>query len=119
MSLDQKTLDELKISLLKEQAELEKNLEQIAKPLDKKGGDYETNFEEIGTGKEDNATEIEQYSDNFSVEVILEKKLQNIIEALQKVEEGTYGICEKCQQEIDLNRLKASPSAKNCLKCAQ
>lgn len=119
MSLDQKTLDELKISLLKEQADLEKNLEQIAKPLDKKGGDYETNFEEIGTGKEDNATEIEQYSDNFSVEVILEKKLQNIIEALKKIEEGTYGICEKCRQEIDLNRLRVAPSAKNCLKCAQ
>ncbi len=119
MSLEQQALAELKATLLKEKVELEKNLEQIAKPLDKKGGDYETSFEEIGTGKEDNATEIEQYSDNFSVETILEKKLQNIIKALQKIAEGTYGICEKCQQEIDLNRLKASPSAKNCLKCSQ
>lgn len=117
MSLDQKTLNELKGSLLKEKVELEKNLEQIAKPLDKKGGDYETSFEEIGTDKEDNATEIEQYSDNFSVETILEKKLQNVIKALQKIETGTYGICEKCQQAIDFNRLKASPSAKKCLKC--
>lgn len=118
MSLNQKTLDELKNSLLKEKLELEKNLEQIAKPLDKKGGDYETNFEEIGTDKEDNATEIEQYSDNFSVEIILEKKLQNIITALQKIEKGTYGTCEKCQEAIDLNRLQASPSAKKCLKCS-
>lgn len=118
MTLDKKISDELKASLLKEKVELEKNLEQIAKPLDKKGGDYETNFEEIGTGKEDNATEIEQYSDNFSVEVILEKKLQNIIAALQKIETGTYGICEKCQQAIDLKRLEANPSAKKCLKCS-
>lgn len=117
MNLDKKTSLELKDALLKEKMELEKNLEQIAKPLNKKGGDYETNFEEIGNDKEDNATEIEQYSDNFSVETILEKKLQNIIRALQKIEEGTYGICEKCQREIDLNRLKASPSAKNCLSC--
>lgn len=117
MSLDQKTLAELKTSLSKERAKLEKNLEQIAKPLDKKSGDYETSFEEIGTDKEDNATEIEQYSDNFSVEVILEKKLQNVIHALQKIDAGTYGACEKCQQAIDLNRLQASPSAKRCLKC--
>jgi RNA polymerase-binding transcription factor DksA len=117
MSLDQKISSELKSSLLKEKAELEKNLAQIAKPLDKKGGDYETNFEEIGTDKEDNATEIEQYSDNFSVEIILEKKLQAIIEALKKIEAGTYGTCEKCQKEIDSKRLEASPSAKNCLKC--
>jgi len=117
MSLDKKTSEELRASLLKEKAELEKNLEQIATPLDKKGGDYETTFEEIGAGKEDNATEIEQYSDNFSVETVLEKKLQAIIKALKKIDDGTYGICEKCQKEIDLNRLKASPSAKNCLKC--
>lgn len=117
MSLDQKTLAELKAALLKEKLELEKNLQQIAKPLDKKVGDYETNFENIGTGKEDNATEIEQYSDNFSVEIILEKKLQSVIKALQKIEAATYGICEKCQKEIDLPRLKANPSAKNCLKC--
>jgi DnaK suppressor protein len=117
MSLDQKTLDEFKTSLLKEKVELEKNLRQIAKPLDKKSGDYETTFEEIGTDKDDNATEIEQYSDNFSVEIILEKKLQNIIEALRKIEAGMFGICEKCQKEIDIARLKASPSAKNCLKC--
>jgi RNA polymerase-binding protein DksA len=117
MSLDKETSEELRASLLKEKAELEKNLEQIATPLDKKGGDYETTFEEIGAGKEDNATEIEQYSDNFSVETVLEKKLQAIIKALKKIDDGTYGICEKCQKEIDLNRLKASPSAKNCLKC--
>jgi DnaK suppressor protein len=117
MSLNKKISDQLKAGLLKEKAELEKNLQQIAKPLDKKGGDYETTFEEIGTGKEDNATEIEQYSDNFSVEVVLEKKLQKIIEALKKIDSGTYGICEKCQQEIDTARLKANPSAKNCLKC--
>jgi DnaK suppressor protein len=119
MSLDQKTLDALRDNLLQEKKELEKNLAQIAKPLDKKGGDYETNFEEIGTDKEDNATEIEQYSDNFSVETILEKKLQNIIEALQKIEARTYGICEKCQKDIDLNRLQAAPSAKKCLNCAK
>jgi RNA polymerase-binding protein DksA len=117
MPLDQKVLQELKNSLLAEKTELEKNLEQIAKPLNKKVGDYETNFEEIGTDKEDNATEIEQYSDNFSVETVLEKKLQAVISALQKIEVGTYGLCENCRKEIDLARLKASPSAKTCLKC--
>lgn len=117
MSLDKKIVAELKDSLQKEKLELEKNLEQIAKPLDKKSGDYETTFEEIGTDKEDNASEIEQYSDNFSVEIILEKKLQNIIKALQKMELKTYGICEKCQKEIAIARMKANPSAKNCLKC--
>jgi len=117
MTLDPKTLSELKEALLKEKSELEENLSRIAKPVDKEGGDYETSFEDIGTDRDDNATEVEQYTDNLPVEATLEKKLQDILEALQRMESGTYGICENCHQEIDTERLKASPSAKTCITC--
>ncbi|MFA6383671.1 MAG: TraR/DksA C4-type zinc finger protein [Parcubacteria group bacterium] len=116
MTLDPKTISELKEALLKEKKELEENLGRIAKPLDDKG-DYETSFENIGTDRDDNATEVEQYTDNLPVEATLEKKLQDILEALQRMDAGTYGICENCHQEIDIERLKASPSAKTCITC--
>ncbi len=117
MAIDQKTLGELKTALLKEKAELESDLGKIARPVDKKEGDYETSFEEIGTDKDDNATEVDQYTQNLSVENTLEKKLQEIIEALLMMEKGTYGFCENCQKEIPLDRLRANPSAKTCIKC--
>jgi len=116
MTLDPKTLSELKEALLKEKIELEENLGRIAKLVDDKG-DYETSFEDIGTDRDDNATEVEQYTDNLPVEVTLEKKLQDVLDALKKMEDGTYGICENCNQEIDIERLKASPSAKVCITC--
>jgi DnaK suppressor protein len=117
MTIDKKTMDELKADLLKEKAELESNLDKIARPIDKGEGDYETAFEEIGTDKDDNATEVDQYTQNLSVENTLEKKLQVILEALEKMEKGTYGICENCQKEIPLDRLRANPSAKTCIVC--
>jgi len=117
MALDEKTIEELKLALLKEKAVLENNLDRIARPVDKKGGDYETSFEDIGPDREDNASEVEQYSDNLPVEITLEKKLKDIIGALERIENGTYGICVNCNQEISLDRLKANPSANTCIKC--
>lgn len=117
MTIDPKTLAELKESLLAEKATLEQDLNRIAKPIDKETGDYATSFDEIGTDREDNTTEAEEYVDNLPVEMTLEKKLQDVILALSKMENGTYGICENCQQEIDIERLKVNPSAKTCITC--
>ncbi|GAM11803.1 RNA polymerase-binding transcription factor DksA [Geobacter sp. OR-1] len=45
------------------------------------------------------------------------EKLANIDEALMRLEEGEYGICEECEEEIPLGRLKALPFARHCVKC--
>ncbi|HWI41623.1 MAG TPA: TraR/DksA family transcriptional regulator [Verrucomicrobiae bacterium] len=45
------------------------------------------------------------------------EKLRNIDEALLRVAEGEYGICEECEEEIPLGRLKAMPFARYCVKC--
>ncbi|SRR3989339_1891864 len=117
MTLDKKTLDELKDMLLKEKEELEKNLGKIARPIDKKEGDYETSFDEIGTDKDDNATEVDQYTQNLPIENTLEKKLQDVLEALERMENGTYGKCENCEKDIPVERLHANPSARTCMSC--
>ena len=93
-------------------------MSRIARPIDKKHGDYETSFDNIGTDREDNTTEVEEYADTLPVEVTLEKRLQEIIEALDRMEKGTYGFCSDCNQEISIERLRANPSAKTCIKCS-
>ena len=45
------------------------------------------------------------------------KKLHAIDEALLRINEGEYGICEECEEEIPLGRLKAMPFARHCVKC--
>lgn len=44
-------------------------------------------------------------------------KLRKIDEALLKIEDGEYGICEECEEEIPLGRLKVMPFARYCVKC--
>jgi DnaK suppressor protein len=47
-----------------------------------------------------------------------EKKLMlKINQALTRIEEGTYGICEVCGGEISINRLNARPVATYCIDC--
>jgi DnaK suppressor protein len=45
------------------------------------------------------------------------EKLRNIDEALLKIEDGEYGICEECEEDIPLGRLKIVPFARYCVKC--
>ena len=48
-----------------------------------------------------------------------QKYLEDIHDALNKIENGTYGICETCSKEIEYERLKALPYAKECIDCAK
>lgn len=45
------------------------------------------------------------------------EKVHNIDEALLRINEGDYGICEECDEEIPLGRLKAMPFTRHCVKC--
>jgi len=40
-----------------------------------------------------------------------------IKDALHRIEEGTYGICEECGEDIPIARLKARPVTNYCLDC--
>jgi len=63
-------------------------------------------------------------SDNFEIENTLglldseQKILREIYDALQRIEEGTFGICDYNDEQIPKARLDAIPWAKYCIKCA-
>ncbi len=43
--------------------------------------------------------------------------LTKIDQALERIEKGTFGICEECGQEIGLKRLEARPVTTMCIEC--
>ena len=50
----------------------------------------------------------------------LEKSLlREVEEALLRVQEGTYGICQECEEPISAKRLQALPWAKFCVRCQE
>ncbi len=47
------------------------------------------------------------------------KALYELEDALKRVEDGTYGICQECKDSIAKARLKAVPQARFCVKCQE
>ncbi len=45
--------------------------------------------------------------------------LKKIDNALFKIKNGTFGICEECDGEIEMNRLRARPVATECIACKE
>lgn len=115
-NLEPTAIKDLKGRLEEEKTMLEKELSQFAKPSGSPG-DYATTFDNLGDDREDNATEVEEYADNVALEDNLEKQLQEVNEALGRIAAGTYGICSDCGKSINLDRLRAYPAARTCIKC--
>jgi len=44
-------------------------------------------------------------------------KLNALNAAIEKIEDGTYGLCEECGEEINKKRLKIIPFAQFCINC--
>lgn len=47
------------------------------------------------------------------------RELGDIIDALQRIRNGTFGRCEACSQPITKERLKALPMVRHCITCQQ
>jgi len=53
---------------------------------------------------------------------LIEKQLQELEEielSLDKIAEGTYGICEMCEEPIGIDRLRVKPFARYCITCRE
>lgn len=56
---------------------------------------------------------------SLTINTIDYAKLRQVNEALQRLADGDYGICEGCEEPIPEKRLKALPWAKNCIACQE
>jgi DnaK suppressor protein len=110
----------------KEAAAKEKKLQQIRKKLLRQKEELlsgagqtrntmpeETAFPELG---DQASAEIDR---NFTLRLgdRERKLLKKIEDAIEKIDTGTYGICESCGQPIGLSRLEARPVTTMCIDC--
>ena len=72
-----------------------------------------------GNHQADDATDAFEQAKELSLLQNSERVLIQVDAALARFEEGAYGVCERCGQQIDPARLKALPYATLCMNCQQ
>jgi RNA polymerase-binding transcription factor DksA len=65
----------------------------------------------------DLADRSEDFEERSSTMAALETRLEDINNALNAIEDGTYGICEICGKKIEEDRLEVNPAAHTCKEC--
>jgi DnaK suppressor protein len=65
----------------------------------------------------DSASDNMQVETDLGIRNIEAEQLQMIDDALRAIDNGEYGICQRCQQLISIERLFAKPNAKYCVDC--
>jgi len=96
---------------------LEEELKSIGRINPSNPADWEARPGDMATfepDKNDAADRIEQYEENTGILKELEIRYNNVLLALKKMGEGTYGICEIGKKEIEIARLEANPAARTC-----
>jgi DnaK suppressor protein len=102
--------DQLKQALLAEQAALTQELAELRTTIKEEGVGYSTHPADDGTNAFDQARDL-------AVQVTTEQTLKLVDDALARFDNGTYGLCLDCGQEIDAARLEAIPYAALCMSC--
>lgn len=129
MARKQETKKQVESNKLKKEAEIslrEKNLQEIKKKLTAQRRTLlaeavealnelpgQTAFPDLG----DQATaEIDR---NFMLRLRgrERKLLKKIEDAIERIDQGIFGICDKCGEEIDIRRLEARPVTTMCIEC--
>ena len=100
---------DLKARLQQELDETRAEIQRLEVRLGRKG-DY-------GLGKGDPS--IYEWEMCLALKQRAENKARSLEVALRKAEEGDYGRCEVCGQQIDPARLAILPHTKRCISCAQ
>ena len=106
----------LRSRLESEQKRLTEELEQL------EASAHPTNERREGSpfGKrEEEAAESYELEKRLVLEKRIKDQLAEVEHALQKFEQGTYGLCDLCGQPIDPDRLEALPQAYLCLSCKE
>ena len=119
MALDSKTLEELRTKLEDELAVITDELKLIGRINPDNPADWEAVPQKMDTQEADRneaADRIEGYEENTAILKELEIRYNNIKLALKKLDDGSYGTCEIGNESIRIERLRANPVARTCIK---
>ena len=110
----------IKAKQVKEHLEAEKKRIEEELGISKSSQSLDERREGSPFGKrEEEATESMELEKRLALENRLQMMLTEVDKALHKLENGTYGFCDLCNNPIDPARMEALPQAILCMNCRQ
>ncbi|MCZ8521087.1 MULTISPECIES: TraR/DksA C4-type zinc finger protein [Paenibacillus] len=119
--LSETQTNRLREMLLEEREELTKHFElqdETAAGLQESLRDSTGELSAADNHPADLGTEVFERGRDLAVNETLDGQLQEVIEALERIEAGTYGMCEVCDEGIPYERLEALPYVAVCMEHA-
>jgi DnaK suppressor protein len=107
--MEANTKTALREELEAQRASLRRELEELG--YGSEGLSYDPNFA-------DSSQVTAERGETEALGTTLTTNLLDVERALAKIDEGSYGLCESCHQEIADARLEAMPAARYCISCA-
>ncbi len=116
--ITKKDIPHFKNKLEKEKAILEDELNSVGRKDPNNPSDWQATSHDDTDSADENevADKMEELNGNNTILEQLEPQLNEVKSALEKIEKGTYGICEVCGGGIEKERAEANPSARTCMK---
>ncbi|MDR2436694.1 MAG: TraR/DksA family transcriptional regulator [Endomicrobium sp.] len=109
--MNKKDLAEIKKLLIEKKAKLLNKTNNTQRDIDSDDTDV---GDEIDTAR--HSSDKEMFFEIAAVDKII---LYAVNDALAKIEKNTYGKCECCGEAISVERLKAIPWTRYCIKCQE
>ena len=118
--LTKKELNQFKKVILKRKEEISADLKQVSEDtLKKSPKDASGDISGYSFHMADAATDTYDREFSFGLASTEREMIHGLDDALKRIEEGAFGICEDCKSSIPKTRLKALPWAQLCIKCQQ
>lgn len=112
-------LDDAKERLLAERRQLSHDLDVKEHQVAEDGDDLDPERGGVGNHMADDANETLEQETMLTIELSVKRQLDQVDEALARIEAGTYGICANCGKPINPARLEVRPSSVLCIDCQQ
>jgi RNA polymerase-binding transcription factor DksA len=109
------------IKLEAEKARLESELSEVGRQNPHIKGDWEVsapNMDTLPSDKNEVADKIEEFEQRGLILDELETEYNEVLNALNRIQNNTYGTCNICNETIPPKRLEAYPAAHSCIKHA-
>lgn len=117
--MDKDKLNHFRNRLLEEKKNTIKSKENITQEEFESMDMYYTELSKYDNHPGDVATEVFFKEQNQGFRNKMDDTLDDINHALEKIKNGSYGICENCHKKIDEERLELVPYLKTCLECSE